>query len=226
MDAKRIAAERAVDYICDGMTVGLGTGSTAYWAIQKLGAKVKKGLQIKAIATSVQSEAMAKSLGIGLVPFAEIKAVDITIDGADEVDGDLNLIKGGGGALLREKIVAAASKELIIVVDESKLVKNLGNFPLPVEVVKFGHEVTIRKLQSLGCVPKIRRMNDRSYETDNGNFIIDCHFKSIENPPRLNNDINLIPGVVDNGLFINMAKRIIAGYQNGEVKEINKSLWH
>ena len=146
MESKRMAAEKAVEYVRDGMTVGLGTGSTAYWAIRKIGERVKEGLTIKAAATSVSSEKLARELGIPLIPFAEIEAIDLTIDGADEVDGDWNLIKGGGGALLREKIVAAASKTFIVVVDESKPVSRLGAFPLPVELVPFGHEMTLRKL--------------------------------------------------------------------------------
>lgn len=220
MEAKRIAAERAIDYIHDGMIVGLGTGSTAYWAIQKLGAKVHEGLNIKAIATSNQSEELAKKLGIKLITFSEIDKIDITIDGADEVDHDFNLIKGGGGALLREKIVAAASKQLVIVVDEGKLVKRLGAFPLPVEIVKFGLEITIRKLRRLGCDPKLREVEGKTYITDNGNYIVDCHFNSIDNPKELHNKINLIPGIVDNGLFINMTSRVIVGYHNGDVKEL------
>jgi len=149
MDAKRFAAERAVDYIQENMVVGLGTGSTAYWAIHKLGLKVQEGLNIWAIATSIQSEDIAKKLGIRLISFSEINEIDITIDGADEVDFNFNLIKGGGGALLREKIVAANSKQFIIVVDESKLVKRLGKFPLPIETVKFGYEATLKKLHRL-----------------------------------------------------------------------------
>jgi len=221
MDAKRIAAERAVEYIKDGMTVGLGTGSTAYWAIEKLGAKVHEGLDIKAVATSVRSEEQAKKLGINLISFSEIDKIDITIDGADEADFGLNLIKGGGGALVREKIAAAASRLLVIVVDESKLVKYLGKFPLPVEIVRFGYEVTIRKLQGLGCETVLRKTENGSYYvTDNGNYIVDCHFNRIDNPKELHTEINLIPGVVDSGLFVNMADRIIVGYNNGDIKEI------
>lgn len=221
MDAKRIAAERAVDYIHDDMIVGLGTGSTAYWAIQKLGLRVQEGLNIRAIATSIHSEELAKKLGIQLISFSKINEIDITIDGADEVDRDLNLIKGGGGALLREKIVAAASKQLIVVVDESKLVERLGTFPLPIEIVKFGYEVTIKKLRQLDCEPRLRKLEDKTYETDNGNFIVDCRLSKIVNPKELHNKINMIPGVVDNGFFVNMTKRVIVGYQNGDIKELN-----
>ena len=142
MEAKRLAGEKAAEYVKDGMIVGLGTGSTAYYAIQKIGELVKQGLKIKAVATSTSSEQLARELGINLVTFAEVDSIDLTIDGADEVDPHWNLIKGGGGALLREKIVAAASKQLIVIVDESKVVAQLGKFPLPVEVVPFGFEQT------------------------------------------------------------------------------------
>jgi len=223
MDAKRIAAERAVEYIKDGMVVGLGTGSTAYWAIEKMGEKVHEGLNIKAIATSLRSEEQAKKLGINIVTFSDVDKIDLTIDGADEVDFDLNLIKGGGGALLREKIVAAASKRLVIVVDERKMVNCLGAFPLPVEIVRFGHESTVRQLRSLGCKAIIREAGDGSYYvTDNGNYIVDCHFNRIANPKELNDKINMIPGVVENGLFINMACKVIVGYKNGDIKEFDK----
>ena len=220
MDAKRIAAERAVDYIVDNMVVGLGTGATAYWAIKKLGQRVQSGLNISAIATSKRSEELAKDHGIKLISFSKITEIDITIDGADEVDKDYNLIKGGGGALLREKIVAASSKQLIVVVDESKMVKHLGQFPLPVEIVKFGYEITIKKLESLGCEPHLRVKDDKVFVTDNGNYIIDCHFGRIDDPKELQSRIKLFPGVVDSGLFISMASRVIVGYQNGIIEEL------
>lgn len=222
MESKRIAAERAVEFIKDGMIVGLGTGSTAYWAIQKIGQRVKEGLSVKAIATSNQSEDLARELGISLLSTAEVETIDITIDGADEVDADWNLIKGGGGALLREKIVAASSKQLIIIVDESKLVKQLGQFPLPVEIVRFGYEITVNKLRKLGAEPALRKIGDQPYLTDNGNYIADCHFGTIDRPEELHLALGLIPGVVDNGLFIGMATHVIAGYRDGTVKELLK----
>ncbi|MDF2653423.1 MAG: rpiA [Paenibacillus sp.] len=220
MESKRIAAEKAVEYINDGMVVGLGTGSTAYWALQKLGKKVMDGLIIKAVATSINSENLAKELGIPLMSISEIEKIDITIDGADEVDDEWNLIKGGGGALLREKIVASFSKELIVVVDESKKVNRLGKFPLPVEIVKFGYEVTQKKLGKLGCVPKIRIVDNKPFITDNGNYIADCDFGSIDQPNDLHTAINMIPGVVDNGLFIKIATKVIVGYQDGSIVEL------
>ncbi len=222
MESKKLAAERAVEYVKSGMVVGLGTGSTVYYAIKRLGEKVKQGLDIRAIATSIESERMAKELGIELITFSNIDAIDITIDGADEVDPNWNLIKGGGGALLREKIVATASRQLIVIVDESKVVKQLGRFPLPIEVVKFGYEMTMRKFEELGYNPKLRAANDRPYITDNGNYIIDCHIGLIDNPPQLHDLINQLVGVVDNGLFINYASKVIVGYENRSVIELKK----
>ncbi|CAH1219168.1 Ribose-5-phosphate isomerase A [Paenibacillus allorhizoplanae] len=220
MEAKKAAAELAITEIRDGMIVGLGTGSTAYWAIQGIGARVQNGLNIQAVATSVASENLAKELGIPLIPFANISEIDVTIDGADEVDSAWHVIKGGGGALLREKIVAFSSRKLIIVVDESKVVAQLGAFPLPVEVVKFGYELTIRKLRSLGVRPKVRAVDGQPFVTDNGNYIIDCHFGSIPNPADLHQAINGIPGVVENGLFIGMASQVIVGYKDGSVARL------
>src|ERR1700743_3357843 len=153
---KKLAAAKAVSYIRSGMTLGLGTGSTAYWAIQGIGEQVRNGLSVRAIATSIQSDSLARELGIPMVPFSEVDHLDITIDGADEVDEGLNLIKGGGGALLREKIVASATRFYIVIVDESKLVRHLGKFPLPVEVVPFGWELTRRRLEELGGAPRMR----------------------------------------------------------------------
>lgn len=222
MESKKLAAEKAVEFVKDGMIVGLGTGSTAYFAIQKIGQKVKEGLSIRAIATSNQSEELAKELGIPLLPFAEIDEIDVTIDGADEVDANWNLIKGGGGALLREKIVAAATKQLIIIVDESKLVEELGKFPLPVEIIPFGYEMTLRKLQKLGAEPVLRKAGDEVYVTDNGNYIADCHLGSIAQPEELHRMLNLIPGIVDNGLFIDMAAVVIAGNADGSVRQLEK----
>ena len=162
MNLKQLAAEKAVSFLEDGMTVGLGTGTTAYWAIEKIGELVNRhGWKIRAIATSLRSEQQARSLNIPMVDFSEIGQIDVTIDGADEVDHALHLIKGGGGALLREKIVASNSRELIIVADQSKQVSILGKFALPVEVVLFGWEKTIEKLAKLGCLPAVRMEKEK-----------------------------------------------------------------
>ncbi len=219
MNPKQIAADKAVSFIESGMIVGLGTGSTAYWAIERIGEKMKTGgLRIKAIATSTRSEEQAISLGIPILSFAEIDQIDITIDGADEADTALNLIKGGGGALLREKIVASNSRQLIIIADESKLVKHLGKFALPVEVAVFGWEKTFQKLRPLGCTPQLRMSDNHPYMTDNSNYIVDCAFGEIADPAGLHEKINAITGVVENGLFINLTSALIAGYKDGEVK--------
>jgi ribose 5-phosphate isomerase A len=221
VNGKKIAAGKAIGYIKNGMTLGLGTGSTAYWAIQGIGEQVKNGLSVRAIATSMQSEALARELGIPLVPFAEIDHIDITIDGADEVDQQLNLIKGGGGALLREKIVASATKFYIIIVDESKLVVELGKFPLPVEIVTFGWELTMRRLAALGCVPVMRMTADKQpFLTDNHHYILDCGFGAIPDPAGLHRQVSDITGVMEDGFFIGMADIVIAGSPGGETRTI------
>ncbi|MGG1616988.1 ribose-5-phosphate isomerase RpiA [Paenibacillus sp. NRS-1782] len=222
MNLKQKAAEKAVEAIQDGMKVGLGTGSTAYWAIQKIGERVAQGLHIEAVATSQASEDQARELGIPIVPFDQIGRLDVTIDGADEVNEQLVLVKGGGGALLREKIVESNSNRLIIIVDESKDVKVLGAFPLPVEVVPFASVWTLEAIQQTGCQAKWRMKDGERFLTDNGNYIVDCHYGTIENPQELEIRLNQIPGVVDNGLFINMADQVIIARANGQIDVRNK----
>ncbi len=217
MNAKQLAAGKAAEFVQDGMVVGLGTGSTAEWAIRQLGQKVQDGLRIRAIATSVRSENLARELGISLVSFAEIQTIDLTIDGADEVDPQMNLIKGGGGSLLREKIVAAASTTFIVIVDESKLVPRLGTFPLPVEVVPFGWEMTARALKQLGGAPTLRMAAGKTFVSDNGHYILDCAFGAIDQPAALSSRLNAIPGVVENGLFTGMANKVVVGHADGTV---------
>ena len=221
INPKKIAGEYAASLIKEGMVVGLGTGSTAYWAIEKIGEMVNRsGLGIKAISSSKKSEEQARSLNIPIISFAETDQIDITIDGADEVDPGKNLIKGGGGALLREKIVAFNSNKLIIIVDETKLVKQLGKFPVPVEIAIFGWEKTMQNLADLQSQPRLRLSDKEPYMTDNGNYIIDCSFQQIEHPESLHHKINAIPGVLENGLFIQLAKLIIVGYKDGRVVQI------
>jgi ribose 5-phosphate isomerase A len=223
MNTKKIAAEHAVESIQNGMTVGIGTGSTSAFAIEAMGKKVQQGLSITAVASSVRSEEAAANLGIKLVPFSEVDSIDIYIDGADEVDKDLNLIKGGGGALLREKILAFNSKDFLVIVDSSKLVDHLGKFLLPVEIIPFAMELTLKQLRKLDCSTTVRMDGGNPYITDNGNIIIDCDFKKIAQVEQLHHSINSIPGVVENGLFIrNMVSKVIVGYDNGEVKVITK----
>lgn len=218
INVKQLAAEKAVEYVQDGMKVGLGTGSTAYWAIQKLGERVSGGLQITAVATSQASEDQARELGIPLVSFGEVDRLDLTIDGADELDGGLQLIKGGGGALLREKIVAMGSDRMIVIADESKAVTTLGKFPLPVEIVPFAWEWTVADLAKLGCKPELRRSGDGLYKTDNGNYIADCYFGAIASAPELALSLQRIPGVVEHGLFIGIASMAIIGKSDGTIE--------
>jgi ribose 5-phosphate isomerase A len=223
MNAKQVAAEDAVKLIQDGMTVGIGTGSTSAFAIDAISKRIKEGLSIKAVASSIRSEDLAKTAGIELIPFSEVEHIDLYIDGADEVDPALNLIKGGGGAMLREKILAFNSKEFIVIVDSSKLVPHLGKFLLPVEVTPFAMELTVRQLQKLGCTTIIRKEEDKFYITDNGNIIVDCDFKKIEQVEQLHDSINAIPGVVENGLFPKtIVSKIIVGHESGEVQVISK----
>ena len=223
VNGKKIAAGKAIEYIRNGMTLGLGTGSTAYWAIQGIGEQVKNGLSVRAIATSLQSESLARQLDIPIVAFSEIDHVDITIDGADEVDEGLNLIKGGGGALLREKIVASATRFYIIIVDESKLVQYLGKFPLPVEIAPFGWELTQRRLRELGGSPRMRMAGDQPFLTDNQHYILDCDFGLIKDPAKLHEQVSGITGVMEDGFFIGMADIVIAGSPGGDTRILKKN---
>lgn len=210
MNEKKLVGEKAVEYIRDGMVVGLGTGSTVYYTIMKLGQLVKEGLTIQGIPTSVQTEELAKKIGIPIGSFKEIDQIDIAIDGADEIDSNLNLVKGGGGALLREKIIAKAAKQFIVVATPSKLVEKLGVQRLPVEVVPFGVELTEKHLRELGGNPDLRVVDGTPFRTDNGNYIFDCSFSDLSLPKHLEEKLNLIPGVVENGLFIGMANMVIS----------------
>ncbi len=224
MDLKEKAAREAVGYVNDGMVVGLGSGSTASIAIRILGERVKDGMRIVGIPTSTESENLGKAVGIKIGELRDYPIVNLTIDGADEVDPDLNLIKGLGGALVREKIVASATEMEIIVVDDSKLVDYLGQkTPLPVEIVKFAHDATVRRLREFGCEPKLRAKDGQLFVTDNGNYIADCRFKRIDDPRTLEAELNLVPGVVDNGLFVGMADRVIVSSKDG-IRKLEKKI--
>jgi ribose 5-phosphate isomerase A len=213
---KEIAAKKAVDYIEDGMILGLGTGSTVKYALKEIARRVEEGLSIKGIPTSQKTRKIATRYNIPLTTLSGQPEIDLTIDGADEVDQNLNLIKGGGGALTREKIIAYNSKRVIIIVDDSKVVKSLGiDFPLPVEVIKYEWQATKKALEKFDCEITFRKIMDESYITDNGNFILDCEFERIANPEQLENDINMIPGVVENGLFIGLVDQVIVGGKQG-----------
>ncbi len=213
---KQQAAEAAVAEVTDGMVLGLGTGSTAALAVAILGARVQGGLRVVGIPTSERTAEQARSLGIPLASFADHTKIDLTIDGADEVHtGTLDLIKGLGGALLREKIVAAASRRMTVVVDESKLVPALGGVRLPVEIVTFGWQTTVVRMQDAGADVAIRQMDGTPFRTDGGNLIADCAFAAIPDPAALHARLKAIVGVVETGLFIRMATRVIAGTQSG-----------
>jgi ribose 5-phosphate isomerase A len=217
-ELKRAAAERAVDFVENGMVLGLGTGSTAAFFVEALARRVAEGLTVIAIPTSERTAAQARRLGIPLTGFAEHRQIDLAVDGADEVQRvSLDLIKGRGGALLREKIVAAASRRFIVVVDRGKLVDRLGTAgPLPVEVVQFGWEVTAGTLEGLGARPELRRAGSgKPFVTDGGNFILDCVFGAIDNPAETERRINAIVGVVENGLFVDRSSAVIVASEDG-----------
>lgn len=215
MNEKQIAGEKAIEYIKEGMTVGLGTGSTVYYTIMKLGELVRNGLRITAVSTSEKTTKLAEAQGIKISDINDVQKIDLTIDGADEIDNDFNGIKGGGGALLYEKIVALNSEKSIWVVDSTKLVTQLGKFPLPVEVVQFGAKKTFDRFSALGFNPVFRMNGLSHYITDSGNFIIDLRLGKIENAMKLEQIINSIPGVVECGLFIGIARTIIVGKNDG-----------
>jgi len=219
-ELKKLAGEKAVEHIKDGMIVGLGTGSTVEYTLRKLGKLIKeKKLNIKGIPTSIHTKRIAKEENIQLTTLDENPVINLTIDGADEVDSYLNLIKGGGGALTREKIIAFNSEKVIIVVDDSKVVKALGiDFALPIEVVKFAWQSTKETLKGFGCEVNLREiMDNEPYITDNGNYILDCEFERITNPEELEKEINNIPGVVENGLFVGLVDEVIVGGKQGIV---------
>ncbi len=219
-DLKRQAAERAVDHIQSGMVVGLGTGSTAVYAVRRIGALLAEGRlhRIVGIPTAEVTAREAKRAGVPLGELDDHPSVDITIDGADEIDPHLNLIKGLGGALLREKIVAAASRRLIIIADESKLVERLGTrAPVPVEVVSFARRPTADYLTSLGARVVERRRDGQIFNTDEGNIILDCHFPGLSNPQEMAQLIRAQPGVVEHGLFLGMATEAVVAGMRGVV---------
>jgi ribose 5-phosphate isomerase A len=211
-EEKEAAGRAAAKLVRDGDVVGLGTGSTAYFAVTALGERVKAGLKIVGIPTSTQTADLARAVGIPLTTLDEHPEIDITIDGADEIDSKLNLIKGGGGALLREKVVASASKKMVVVADSGKVVSVLGKFPLPVEIISFARTVVENKIIALGGSPKLRTRRDGSpYVTDNGNEILDCSFGKIEDPAALARELSNVPGIIEHGLFIGLASVALIG---------------
>lgn len=230
--AKFVAAKQASTYVESGMKVGLGTGSTAAWLVRCLGEMVEQeGLKIKGVPTSSRTAELARDVGIEVISLDEAKWLDLTIDGADEYDGNLNLIKGGGGALLQEKIVATASDRMIVIADASKHVETLGHFPLPIEVIPFGWqttktlvEETLIGMDVLGRTVSLRMNGEAPYYTDEGNHILDLHLNRIGNARQLSLVLNQIPGVVENGLFIDICDIVVVGHGDGriQVRDINE----
>jgi len=223
LNAKQRAGEKSVEYVEDGMTLGLGTGSTAYWMVERLGERVREGLDVRCVPTSLRTEEQARKLGIPLVTLGEVRRLDLTIDGADEIGPGLALIKGGGGALLREKLVAAASARMIVVADTGKRVETLGRFPLPVEVVPFAWEVTASRVAEVtGVEPSARRAGAELYSTDNGNYILDCGCGTIKDPESMERELKLLPGVVECGLFVGIADLAILAGDDGELEILER----
>jgi ribose 5-phosphate isomerase A len=219
---KEAAARASLRFVKDGQIVGLGTGSTAAYFIQLLGEEVKNGLRIRGIPSSDRSREQAASLGIPLTTLDEFPQIDVTVDGADEVDPHLRMIKGGGGALLREKIVASATRQFVIITDASKRVPVLGKFPLPVEVIKFARAVVVKKIESLGAEVEVRRGADGTpYLTDENNYILDCRFGQIADADGLARQLSDMPGIVEHGLFIGMASVVLVA-NGSEIIELRR----
>lgn len=227
VEKKILAAQKAFEYVEDGMKLGLGTGSTADEFTKILSDNVKNGLDVICVPTSENTKDLAESLNIPLASLENLNFLDLTVDGADEVDDDLSLLKGGGGALLREKIIAFNSKKMIVIADDTKKVSKLGEFRLPIELIKFEHKTTINrvleKLENIGYsgTAELRVINGNPFTTDSENLIYDLSIGLIEEPAIIDNLLNSIPGVVENGLFVDMANIVIIGEQNG-VKIIEK----
>ena len=223
---KEAAARASLRFVKDGQVVGLGTGSTATHFIKLLGEQVKNGLRVRGIPTSVRSRELAESLGIALTTLDECQEIAVTVDGADEVDPELRLIKGGGGALLREKIVASATRQMVVVADATKQVQKLGKFPLPVEVIKFAQALVAKRISALGAQVQLRSGADgKPFLTDENNHILDCRFGEIQDPVALARQLSDMPGVVEHGLFIGFASVVLVARGNEivELRAANKS---
>lgn len=218
MDAKQRAGFKAAEFVEDGMAVGLGTGSTAYWMVERLGERVRdEGLRVRCVPTSRRTEEQALHLGIPLVSLGEVGSLDLAIDGADEIGPQLALIKGGGGALLREKLVAGAARRFVVIADASKRVDVFGRFPLPVEVVPFAWELTARRVAAVTNAEALLRRGEggEAYLTDNGNYILDCRCGEIPDPARTERELKALTGVVESGLFVGMADLAVIADDDG-----------
>lgn len=215
MDMKKAAGDKAAEYVKDGMVLGLGTGSTAYHAVNAVGELVKGGMKLQAIPTSNATEKQARELGIPLLTIDEVDHIDLAIDGVDEIDPQFNAIKGGGGALYREKVVASLAKEVIWIMDESKPVSAIGAFPLPVEIAKYGAKQAMQKMTEYGFHPILRVKNGETFVTDNGNYIADLHLGAPMDIENVVAKLQTIVGVLEHGLFLNMCKCIIVGKTDG-----------
>jgi len=220
---KEAAARASLRYVKDGDVVGMGTGSTAAFMVRALAEKVRAGLKIVGIPTSKRTGDLAASLGIAVTTLDEYQDINVTIDGADEFDPQLRLIKGGGGALLREKIVASASRKLVIIADSSKQAKMLGKFPLPVEVIPFAEKLVAKKIAAMGAQVKLREYAyGNPFVTDEGHHILDCHFGEIDDPEKLGAALSFMPGIVEHGLFLDMANVVVMGTADGVVELTRK----
>ena len=217
MNLKEVVGKKAVEYVKDGMIVGLGTGSTVFYFVHALADKVKEGLNVEMVSTSIQTVELAKSLGLTIKELEEIDHIDLAVDGVDEIDKNFNAIKGGGAALFREKIVADIAREVIWIYDESKDVEKLGNFNLPVEILPFGYSHTIRKMEEAGLNPVLRLKDGNTLITDNNNFIVDLHLGYGFDIQSVKEKLESIVGVVEHGLFLNMCKLCIKGTEHGAV---------
>ena len=217
MNLKEVVGKKAVEYVKDGMIVGLGTGSTVFYFVHALADKVKEGLNVEMVSTSIQTVELAKSLGLTIKELEEIDHIDLAVDGVDEIDKDFNAIKGGGAALFREKIVADIAREVIWIYDESKDVEKLGNFNLPVEILPFGYSHTIRKMEEVGLKPVLRLKDGATLITDNNNYIVDLHLGYGFDIKAVKEKLESIVGVVEHCLFLNMCKLCIKGTEQGAV---------
>lgn len=216
---KQAAARAGLNFVEDGQVVGLGSGSTAAYFIQFLAERVKAGLKIRGVATSVRAQQLAESCGISLTTLNQVEKIDVDVDGADEFDPGLRLIKGGGGSLLREKIIASACRKFVVLADSSKQVPILGRFPLPVEVIPFAETLLTRRISALGATVTLRKVKDgTTNKTDEGHHILDCHFGKISDPAALARTLSDMPGIVEHGLFINMANVVLLARGNQVVE--------